>query len=288
MLGMKKDTKVEGKAATQPIAEAPAAQPVAVAAQGGALALLQDFAADAGKGMEGADKDSFQVPFLAMLQGLSPAVVDSLVEGAKPGLMMNTVSGKLYSAARVIPVAFKRSYLRWTPRDEGGGFKGEITVAEFEQLVRAGTVKEEETDKGGRVWKDAEGIEYRDTRVHFCLILDDEGIARPIIVSLGRTQIKRSKRWMTLINDIIVKLPDGRAITPPSFSHIYTLKSEKESNDEGTWFSFNATLEGPVSNPEHYQLAKKFHEQFVAGKVKVNHEQADKADGATAGSGSAF
>jgi hypothetical protein len=283
---MKQATQTKGPALPDPSTSAPSA--LAEKQQAGALALAADFAADAGKGMEGADKDSFQVPFLAMLQGLSPAVVDSLVDGAKPGLMMNTVSGKLYAVARVIPVAFKRSYLRWTPRDEGGGFKGEISVAEFESMVRSGTAKEEETPKGGKVWKDAEGNELRDTRVHFCLILDDEGIARPIIISCGRTQIKRSKRFMTLINDIVLKLPDGRAITPPSFSHVYTVKSEKESNDDGTWFSFNFALEGPVTNADHYQLAKKFHEQFVAGKVKVNHDAENKAAGEGSGTGGAF
>ena len=47
-----------------------------------------DFSADAGQGMEGADKASFAIPFITMLQGLSPQL--ETVDGAKPGLFIMT------------------------------------------------------------------------------------------------------------------------------------------------------------------------------------------------------
>ena len=55
-----------------------------------AVAMPLDFSADAGMGMEGADKSSFAIPFITMLQGLSPQL--ETVEGAKPGLFINTIT----------------------------------------------------------------------------------------------------------------------------------------------------------------------------------------------------
>ena len=54
--------------------------------------VVLDFAADAGMGMEGVDKDSFAIPFIALLQGLSPQL--ETVDGAKPGLSTGPAGGR--------------------------------------------------------------------------------------------------------------------------------------------------------------------------------------------------
>src|SRR5215207_5859746 len=74
-----------------------------------ATADTMNFEEDAGKGMEGADKDSFAIPFLSILQGLSPQMdPDSGIPGAKLGMIVNTVTNELYSTLKVVPVAFQR------------------------------------------------------------------------------------------------------------------------------------------------------------------------------------
>ncbi|HET8689559.1 MAG TPA: hypothetical protein VFM18_23360, partial [Methanosarcina sp.] len=77
-----------------------------VEAQNTAVAMAMDFSADAGMGMEGADKTSFAIPFLTMLQGLSPQVES--VEGAKPGKFINTITNELFDEVLVIPCAYQR------------------------------------------------------------------------------------------------------------------------------------------------------------------------------------
>ena len=52
--------------------------------------------ADEGKGLEGADKDSFATPFLAVLQAQSPQVVDATIEGIKAGLFINSITNELF------------------------------------------------------------------------------------------------------------------------------------------------------------------------------------------------
>lgn len=246
--------------------------PVAEKAGSGALATM-DFAADAGMGMEGADKDSFAIPFIAMLQPMSPAVAESLVEGAKPGMMLNTVTNELASSLRVLPVTFKRVYLRWTPREKGGGFKGEMSVGAVEQLIKDGKAKDVPDDKGTPRLM-FEGDLLKDTRIHYVLVLKADGSGcTPAVMSLASTQIKRSKRWMAQISNIQMKDAQGRAYNPASFSHVYVVKTEKETNEKGTWFSFDVNVEGPVSDAGLYNKAKEFHAQIVKGSVKVNHDQ---------------
>lgn len=264
-------TEEAGQAGTGAVAEVKA---------GGALALL-NFEADAGAGLEGADKDSFAVPFLVMLQGLSPQVQEGLVEGAKAGMMINTITNEMSTSIDVVPCAFKRTFLRWTPRDEGGGFKGEYSPAIVEGFIKDGLAKEVIDEKGGRHLM-YDGDELKDTRVHYVLMLTDNG-PKPIILSMSSTQIKHSRKWLTRIGDIKLPRANGEKYTPASYSHVYKLRSVKESNNKGTWYGFDINIVGPVTEPAVYEHAKKFHEQFVKGSVKANFEQTGGAadDGGT-------
>lgn len=242
-----------------------------------------DFSADAGMGMEGADKDSFAIPFLAVLQGLSPQI--ETVDGAKPGLLINTVTNELMTEATVVPVAFQRRYLRWEPRNEGGGFKGMMTVAQVETLIADGKAVES-TDDQGTTRLMFEGDILRDTRMHYVLVLKEEGGFTPALISMAGTQVKRSKRWMSQINGIQLRGPNDKLFTPPSFSHMYLIDTEKETNEKGSWYSFVPSTIGPVTDAEVYAAAKAFHAQITAGKVTANH--AEEAAGAEGGNKTGF
>lgn len=239
-----------------------------------------DFYADAGAGMEEADKDSFAIPFLSALQGLSKQI--ETVDGAKPGLLINTVTNELMKSALFVPVAFQRRYLRWVPRNKGGGFKGQMMVSEVDALVAAGDAARDESDEGrGRLM--FEGDELKDTRIHFGLLLKEEGGWQKVIISMAGTQVKRSKRFMAQIGNIQIKAPNGAMITPPSFSHTYLVTTEKEQNDKGTWYSFNFDLKERVSDPALYAAAKDFYAQIVSGKVVVQPPADDEHDAEDSG-----
>ena len=59
--------------------------------------------------------------------------------------------------------------------------------------------------------------------------------------------------------------------TPPTYSHIYNLKTVQMSNDKGTWFGWDVSKVGPVSDQGIYQIAKGFAEKNSKGEVKVKH-----------------
>lgn len=234
-----------------------------------------DFASDAGRGTEGADKDSFAIPFISCLQPLSPCIVDNTIPGARAGLFHNSITNAVHERVRVVPVAFQRRYLAWMPRAAGGGFKGEYSVADVEGNT-LGWVKNAE---GRMVLPD--GSELKDTRNHYVLVLGAAGGWSPALISLSSTQIKKSKRWLSLMQSIQMTDAKGGFFTPPTFSHIYELHSIKEQNEKGQWFGVEPTLIGPVEDAALYAAAKAFNAQVIAGKVEVAPPQQDMeaADG---------
>jgi hypothetical protein len=233
-----------------------------------ALAVMAaDFAADAGLGMEGADKSSFAIPFLSILQGLSPQL--ETVDGAKPGLFINSITNEVFKEVLVIPCAFQRRFLRWATRSEGGGYKGEYNPVDIETGKIAGV----STNAEGRLM--LENDELKDTRNHFVLMQTESGAWTGALLSLSSTQIKKSKRWMSLILGIEMRNAQGKPFNPPSFSHVYKLSAVKEENSKGSWWGLQVEKVEPVGDAELYAKAKAFHNSVSAGEVEVAPPQAD-------------
>lgn len=77
--------------------------------------LMEGFEGDAGGGMEGTDFDSFAVPFLVVLQSMSPQCKKSdgaYIEGAEEGMIFNTASGEVFDGEEgvmLVPFAYRRA-----------------------------------------------------------------------------------------------------------------------------------------------------------------------------------
>lgn len=235
-----------------------------------------NFEEDAGMGMEGADKSSFAIPFVTMLQGLSPQL--ETVEGAKPGLFINTITNELYKEVLVIPCAFNRRFVRWAPRSSGGGYKGEYNPIEVETeslpgISNQGGIYMMDVPEGATAF-DPKGAplydHLSDTRNHFVLVKSASGSWQPALISLGSTQIRKSKRWMSLIQGVELRDKNGKAFNPPSFSHIYTIKGVKEENAKGSWWGVEVSVNSLVQDAELYAKAKEFHKQVASGAVEVS------------------
>lgn len=244
-----------------------------------AVGSVLDFASDAGMGLENVDSKSLAIPFLSVLQPLSPQcqdVKDGGVEGAKAGRFINTITNELFEAVEVIPCAFKREFLRWAPNR--GGFRGSYPAIDVDLNKVPGM-----SQHNGRILMDVidgqpvfdgEGRPkfdfLNDTRNHFVLAKSANGSWFPALISLSSTQIKKSKRWLSLISGIEMHKADGSSFTPPSFSHVYKLSSVKEENDKGKWHGVQVEIVGPVASAEVYAKAKQFSQDVTAGAVEVS------------------
>ena len=85
------------------------------------------FETDAGQGIANITQDDLALPFLKVLGQLSPEVNKrnaKYVEGAEPGMIINTVTNEVYDGEKgidVVPVYYKRQHIEWQDRGESQG-----------------------------------------------------------------------------------------------------------------------------------------------------------------------
>jgi len=235
------------------------------------LPVAFDMEQDANLGFEEADGDSYAIPFLAILQKLSGQCDPdkaSYIEGAKAGMFMDTVTNEVFDGEKgihIIPCHYQRVFAKWVPRDEGGGFKG-IIPPDSPEIDNA-----HRNESGVFVTDD--GLELRDTRYHYVFYSVDGTHWKPALISLTSTQIKKSKKWMAMMQGLKIEGQNG-PFTPPMFSHKYLVTSITESKGDDTWKGWVFTPESYLSADEAhlYESCKKFREQMAAGKVQIQED----------------
>lgn len=237
------------------------------------LAMASSFEDDSGSGFEEADQQSFAIPFVSILQSGSPQCKKSegeYIKGAEEGMLFNSASDEVFDGEKgllVIPCHYRRVFIEWKSRDDGGGFVAEHGVGDGEELLKTCEIDE----KNNRVLPN--GNHLSDTRVHYCLLVNSEGEAEPVVISMASTQIKKSRKWMTVMRQIRMHRADKSAFNPPMYSHTYLLTTVPESNDQGSWMGWKMVKEAVVANPDHYADAKAFRDNVVAGTAKATHQQ---------------
>lgn len=275
---------------------------LAVQQQGGSLAKTPPsvdqsmFEADAGGGMEGATSEAFAIPFLSVLQSNSPQVDEAsagAIAGARAGMLFENVTGKMTprgEAVRFVPCAFRRVFLRWGPRGgDGAGFKGEMTADMVAQERAAGKIVEME----GRLYYPlADGSVNRekcdrvsDARNHYILILDANDSWQQALLSLGSTQIKKSKNLMAALASVKRAAGNGSMFTPPTWASVVSATTIPESNEKGNWFGIRMELTGQVGRADLYVAAKAFRDSVTKGEVVAKYAEEEPGHGDAFGEG---
>ena len=231
------------------------------------------FEKDANKGLGNLGMDDLAIPFLRILSDTSPQIKkrDPLyIEGAESGMIYNTLTKSIYDGevgAKVIPCAYQRQYIEWTDRGEGSGAPVNIYPAESD-IISKTTRDDQRKDRLPN------GNYIEDTANHYCLVIGADGTSSQVLVAMKSTQRKKSKRWNSLMLGLKMKGANGQ-FTPPSYSHIYNLKTVAESNNLGNWFGWDISRVGPVEDIDIYNAAKTFADSVAKGEVKVKHEDED-------------
>ena len=225
------------------------------------------FEEDAAKGLGKIGQEDLALPFLKILGQLSPEVNKrdgKYVEGAEPGMIFNSVSGDLYDGVKgidVIPCFYKLEYIEWKDRGEGPG--APVAIYDSSSDIMSKT-------KPDANYKDRlpNGNYIEKTASHFVIITGDS--PSTALISMKSTQLKISRKWNSMMSGIKLKGKNG-LYTPASFSHIYRLKTTQMSNDKGTWFGWEVSKVGPITDQQLYQQAKSFSESISKGAVKAKH-----------------
>jgi len=239
---------------------------VAVKETAGALAII-DFQEDVGAGFEETDASSYAIPFLRMLQSISPAAKKkdpAYIEGAEEGDFINTVTEKLYkgdNGVTVIPCHYIHKYTLWA--QNRGGFRGSWTAGEYATNPKQ-RIMISSPNGPIEVEADMDGNVITDSREHYVIIVEPDGSYTPALLALGGTQLKKSKKWMTLMQGIRI----GGNIAP-MFSQMYKVSPMAESNDKGSWSGYKIDHIGQVTSIDLYNGAKNFRDMVRSGTAKV-------------------
>ena len=235
------------------------------------------FEDDAAKGLGAIGQEDLALPFLKILGQLSPEVNKrdgKYVEGAEPGMIFNSVSGELYDGVKgidVIPCFYKLEYIEW--KDRGEGLGAPIAIYDSSSDIMSKTTPDAN-------YKDRlpNGNYIEKTASHFVIVSGDS--PSTALISMKSTQLKISRKWNSMMSGIKMKGANGM-FTPASFSHIYKLKTTQMSNDKGTWFGWEVSKVGPVTEKGLYDQAKGFSDSISKGSVKAKHGEEKPKDQAS-------
>jgi hypothetical protein len=200
------------------------------------------------------------IPFILVLQALSPQIRgDNRIEGANEGDFYNTVTNFVYGEQiQLIPCAFNKAWVEWSPREKGGGFIRQYSdISILDKCIK--NDKNQDMLKSGNI--------IVTTAYHYCILLHLGNIER-VVVALTSTQLKKSRRWNSQMMALQINTPFG-IITPPMFSHIYKAVTIEERNDQGSWAGWDISSPQPIGDINLYTLAKKFHDDVTKGIVKT-------------------
>jgi len=225
------------------------------------------FEADADKGSQNMTQEDLALPFLKVLGQLSPEVNKrdgKYVEGAEPGMILNTVTNEVFDGTKgidVLPVFYERKYVEWQDRGEGKG--APVAIHDASSDIMSQTTRD-------KSFKDRlpSGNYLENTANHYVVVLGDS--PQTALISMKATQLKISRKWNSIMMGIKLNGKNG-LFTPPTYSHIYNLKTVQMSNDKGTWFGWEVSKVGPVSDQSVYGIAKSFADQVGKGDVQVKH-----------------
>ena len=245
-----------------------------------AVGAVLDYGQYAGDGLQGIGHDEMVVPFVSVLQGLSPEVEE--VAGAKPGMLFNKGTQELIDGEDgflFLPVVRQVAYVEWIPRKQGGGLAGRHEVESPAVLkAKAECAARGEDPRFSVLWtgEPDKSNELRQTYYIYGYTLaetedGDYDVTGQALLSFTGTKIKVYKNWITPIN-----LLKGR---PPLFAHPTRVSTFKDGNSKGDFYNFKlrpakGSLVDSLLPPDSplLPIAHKFAQEITGGKVKMGDE----------------
>ncbi len=197
-----------------------------------------DYADYEGGGFENQTAADLAIPFLAILQGLSPQVKEvdqGGIEGARPGMIFNTVTEEMKPGKEgvlFVPAMTQHVFVEWVPRDAGGGF-----VAVHDPQSEIVTAAKSDAEEFGK-YKVGENDLVETFYVYGVAVSEDpEGPAELAILAFTSTKIKIYKRWNTKLSMFTLPKKGGGKMRPPMFAHLTRVSSSFEKNNKGEFYN---------------------------------------------------
>jgi hypothetical protein len=259
------------------------------------LPAVIDYGDYEGAGSENVGADDFVIPLVRILHYQCPEILPASqggVDGARPGMILNTATREVFDAAvgiPFIPCDYKRDYVEWIPRrnpdtgeTQSGGFVGRRSVDD--PMVLA--LKEEHGDF--KPLPTPEGHELVETRYLYSLLLHD-GTFDQVIIPFSSTKIQCVKRFWGKYTNIKYPNSKGVRVRPPLWAHQWRLKtlSNPKAKQGQAHFIYEIVLDKPGDSIRSrldrtdpmYQEGIDFFEMIRAGTVRAATPEMESRNG---------
>lgn len=223
------------------------------------------FSDDGLGGFEQMTADTISIPFLRILQQLSPQLDDTkpeYIEGAKKGMFCNSGLNKVYTPPLEVVVGrFDRYFVEWKPNR--GGFAGAHDPQVINQELARGTLQRDEKN---RIVHPTTRNVYTDTYVYFVLLPQhlDDGL---MLLSLSSTQLKEARKWNRNLMSMII--PGTNQKAKPYYMR-WSLTTPMMQNDQGSWNGIRVDFAGWVTQ-QQFSIVRE-ERQTLPQSVKPNLE----------------
>jgi len=227
-------------------------------AESKAISLVSDSVpahvqASTGLGNENVSTQHLQTPRVKLLQQMNSEVDenhDAYVEGAKPGMLLNTVTNEIYGKEiYVINVHFTEDWVVWRKREKGGGLVASCeSQAAADELIAA--------QEGSK-----DDYEIIQTQSHLLVRKNAETgeiDSTPFLMDFASSKLRVSREW----NTQIAQLGGDR------FSSLWKVSAVATQNRAGQKFqNLSVVKEGWVTEDD-YEVAKNIYKS-VSGNTEA-------------------
>ena len=240
----------------------------------GSISLFGD---DAAKGFENMTQEDMALPFVRILGQLSPQVTDGdakYIEGAKPGMIYNTVTSECFDGKKgikVIPCYYKKDFPEWSDRGDGPGAPVAVHLPNS-PVIQTGK-------RDGSKIRLPNGNYLEETASYYVLVETKTGGMTPALITMKSTQLNVSKKWNSMMKTIQIADGKGGFAIPPMHGVVYNLQSVLQKNDKGSWYGWSVAQDRIMGQADKtlYISAKDFNSSVSKGNVQTKADVEEKA-----------
>lgn len=207
-------------------------------------------------GFENVTQQDLGIPFLEIVQKGSAEYDEDHashetkhIEGVGVGDIINTLTREIVHKSdgdplAVVPFGYKRAWVEWKARTQGGGI---VRTHTSDAILRETT---RDPEKNQDVLPNGNIIVT--TCYFFVLLPDYKDGDQPTqaVISLTSTQLKKARAWLNM-----AQARKHEGVTLPFFSHRYLLSTIAESNEKGSWRGWKMAVGDMVNDAATLALA---------------------------------